>query len=137
MSNPTEDAVLAGNDMPQDGSGGAAHCNSIPGIETFLTLRQASNLLPGRPSTCSLFRWARYGYGPQKIRLAYLRLGKKILVSRAAIEEFSARLIKAERELPKVRKPMASRTTRKKERLRRTPEDRRIAAELARKRGGF
>jgi hypothetical protein len=137
MSNLSDETLRSDGNEPQDGFVDALHGDSAPGIETFLTLRQASNLLPGRPSTCSLFRWARYGYGPQKIRLAYSRLGKKILVSRAAIDEFSARLIEAEKKLPKMQKPAATRTTRNKEARRRTPEERRIAAELARKRGGF
>jgi len=108
------------------------------GTEDFMTLAQASASLPGRPSISTVWRWARRGYGKYKVRLSYIRLGRRILISQADLEVFSARLVEMDEELPEPN-PIINRkppTRRRMPRLR-TPEQRAIASAAARKRGGF
>lgn len=56
--------------------------------EHLLTLPEAARLLPGRPSTCTLWRWRSRGvYG---VRLDSCLIGGRRYTSREAIERFVA-----------------------------------------------
>lgn len=67
-----------------------------PEIEPHYTLGQAAAHFPSvegrRVSTASLWRWARKGSGPARIRLRYVRVGRRVLIPRSAIGEFLAAL---------------------------------------------
>lgn len=73
----------------------AAH----PNASGFLSLVDAANLLPHRPHPTALWRWARRGLRARDgrlIRLAHVRLGGRVYVTREAIEEFGRRLAEAD-----------------------------------------
>jgi len=55
--------------------------------ETLLTLSQAAALLPGRPSTASLWRWRKKGARGR--RLESLVLGGKVFTSVEALQRFA------------------------------------------------
>ncbi len=66
----------------------------------FLTLSQAAARLESngkRPSTCTLWRWARHGC--RGVRLEYLRMGKQIYVTPEALTAFGAALAAVDRPL--------------------------------------
>ena len=58
--------------------------------EPKLTLTQARNTLDGRPSVAALWRWCRKGL--RGVKLEYLREGRRIVTSRAALDRFFQRL---------------------------------------------
>jgi len=60
------------------------------GNENLLTLAQVARLLPGHPHVATIFRWCRYGC--RNIRLEYVRMGRRMLTSKEALERFSAAL---------------------------------------------
>ena len=56
----------------------------------YITLSEAGRQLPGRPHASTLWRWCRVGI--RGVRLPYLRVGRRIVVSRAALDEFARSL---------------------------------------------
>lgn len=56
------------------------------GLDDFIPIEQAPDLLPGKPHVSTLHRWRTRGV--QGVRLATVRLGGRRLVSRAALIEF-------------------------------------------------
>jgi hypothetical protein len=65
--------------------------------ENLLTLAQAANSLPGRPSASSLWRWARRGING--VKLEYLRVGRKIFVTPVALNRFFQNLAAADQPI--------------------------------------
>ena len=106
-------------------------------IMNAFTLSEVAKRLPGRPSTCSLWRWCRKGH--RGVKLSYTRLGKKILVTPEALVEFCRAVAELDQPLPET-KPKSEyipRTYKKQTPRKRTPEERAAAAAEARRRGGF
>lgn len=65
----------------------------------LLSLTQAAELLPNRPSPASVWRWARRGLlaaDGSRIRLEHRRLGARIYIDRADLERFSRDLATAD-----------------------------------------
>lgn len=65
----------------------------------FLTLNEAAALLGRggrRPSIPTLWRWCRHGC--RGVRLAYMKMGRELRISPAAIEAFGRALAAADRE---------------------------------------
>jgi hypothetical protein len=56
----------------------------------YLTLSQAAQSLPHRPSTQTVFRWATKGC--RGVKLESGRMGRRILVTPAALEKFAREL---------------------------------------------
>lgn len=77
--------------------------------ETVIDLTQAAKLLPNRPHTSSLWRWARKGIGG--IRLDYIRAGRRILTSVEAVDRFCRALAEADEVSPRSAHETATRTT--------------------------
>jgi len=65
-------------------------------IEGALSLSEAARILPGRPSTSTVWRWARRGL--RGVRLGYGRVGRKIVTSRSALERFMSDLARVDSE---------------------------------------
>ena len=60
-----------------------------------ITITQAANIAPGRPSTACVWRWCRKGVlarNGQRVRLQHIRAGSKIFTTRAWLEEFGRNL---------------------------------------------
>ncbi len=81
----------------QDASPGVGDC----GASTFLylTLSQAAQLLPGRPSACAVWRWGRKGIkarGGERVKLQHIRLGGRVYTRSDWLEEFGKRLAEAD-----------------------------------------
>ena len=66
--------------------------------EQTLTLGEARDYFPGRPSTASLWRWCRHGL--RGVRLEYVRCGRKIITSREALARFAHRLAELDERQP-------------------------------------
>lgn len=63
--------------------------------EEHLTLSAAAHRLPGNPDPSTLFRWGRRGLACADGSRAYLRLvrvGRKVFVTQAALDEFLAKV---------------------------------------------
>ena len=58
--------------------------------DEFMTLSDAGRRLPGRPHASTVWRWCRVGV--RGVRLRYRRLGRRIVVCPAALDEFTRRL---------------------------------------------
>ncbi|MGE3409009.1 MAG: helix-turn-helix domain-containing protein [Pirellulales bacterium] len=52
----------------------------------LLTMRQVSDMLPGRPSRKTIWRWRTQGIGG--VRLAFVSVGKRHYVKPDALESF-------------------------------------------------
>jgi hypothetical protein len=68
--------------------------------DDYLTLTEAANLTPGRPSANCLWRWCRRGVisrSGERVRLQHARMGGKIFTTTAWLEEFGRRLADADR----------------------------------------
>lgn len=63
-------------------------------VETLLTLPQAGKILPHRPHSSTVWRWCRKGV--RGIHCEYVRLGGRIFVTLAALEQFGAALAAAD-----------------------------------------
>lgn len=59
-----------------------------------LTTAQAGRMLPGHPDPSTVWRWMKKGRGG--IRLDYVRVGRKIVTDRPALERFVQRLTEAD-----------------------------------------
>lgn len=81
--------------------------------EKFYTLGKASKLFPAADgksvSTPTLWRWCVKGVGPRRIKLRYLRLGRKIVVSEAAVREFLQAMTEADTPEPAPARPSGPR----------------------------
>ena len=70
--------------------------------EEVMSLAEAAKSLPRvngrRPSLSTLWRWCRKGL--KGVRLDYLRVGRKIVTSREAMNRFFAALAQADPHLP-------------------------------------
>jgi len=67
----------------------------------FITLTQAANASPGRPSTNCVWRWCRKGVksrNGQTLRLQHVRMGGKMFTKHAWLEEFGRQLTAADQE---------------------------------------
>lgn len=67
--------------------------------DAFLTLSQAAKIAPGRPSTNCMWRWCRRGVlsrSGHRVRLRHMRIGGKIFVAPAWIDDFGRALAEAD-----------------------------------------
>ena len=62
----------------------------VENYEKRMTLRDAREFVPGRPSYETVWRWARKGC--RGVRLEYTRIGRTIYTSRESLERFFQRL---------------------------------------------
>lgn len=65
----------------------------------YLTCSEASKLLPGRPSTTAIWRWARRGVqsrGGERIRLQHVRMGGTLYTTAKWLDEFGRALAEAD-----------------------------------------
>ena len=79
--------------------------------EPLLTLIEASERTPGRPSANSLWRWCRKGVLTRKgdrIRLQHVRVGGKLFTSAKWMEEFGLRVAAADAEYFDANQPCAA-----------------------------
>jgi len=70
----------------------------LPATE-YITLTQAANLAPGRPSTNCLWRWCRRGVlsrGGERVRLQHVRVGGVIYTTVHWLAEFGRTLAEAD-----------------------------------------
>jgi hypothetical protein len=70
------------------------------GPDEHITLTQAAQVAPGRPSTNCMWRWCRRGVlarSGQRIRLQHVRVGGKIFTTAAWLREFGQQLAEADR----------------------------------------
>jgi len=70
-----------------------------PVANALITLTEAANLAPGRPSTNCLWRWCRRGVlsrGGERVRLEHRRIGGKIFTALNWLEEFGRQLAEAD-----------------------------------------
>ena len=58
--------------------------------KTYLTLTEASKIVPGRPSVSTIWRWALHGCGG--VRLRHRRYGGRLFTRRDWLDEFSHEL---------------------------------------------
>lgn len=65
----------------------------------FLTLAQAAQLVPSRPSVATIFRWVSLHGGPGKRRLASVRVAGRRMIRRNDLETFLASMNDSEPEL--------------------------------------
>jgi len=59
--------------------------------ENYITLSAAAKLAPGRPSSCTIWRWCRNGIkarNGEQIRLRHFRVGGRIYTTPDALETF-------------------------------------------------
>lgn len=66
-----------------------------------ITLAQAANLSPGRPSSCAVWRWCRTGIKARsggRIRLDHIRAGGRIFTTEADLQIFFERVAQADRD---------------------------------------
>ena len=64
-----------------------------------ITLTQAANIAPGRPSANCVWRWCRRGVrsrNGERVRLQHLRIGGKIFTTARWLEEFGRALAEAD-----------------------------------------
>lgn len=68
-------------------------------VTDFLSLTDASKIIPGRPHATCLWRWCRRGVqarSGERIRLEHRRLGGKIFTRMDWLDDFSRRLAEAD-----------------------------------------
>lgn len=66
---------------------------------TLMTVTEAANVTPGRPSTNCLWRWCRRGVwsrSGERVRLQHRRIGGKIFTSSDWLDEFGRKLAEAD-----------------------------------------
>lgn len=71
------------------------------GQEELITITDAANRTPGRPSTNCIWRWCRKGVISRKgerIRLQHVRIGGKLFTAVKWLEEFGQRVAAADAE---------------------------------------
>ncbi|NOG54187.1 MAG: DUF1580 domain-containing protein [Planctomycetes bacterium] len=65
-------------------------------FDSYLTLGEASRLLPGRPTPTSLWRWSRKGLSGVKLRT--IRISRKIYTTQDWLNEFFEAVDRADRK---------------------------------------
>lgn len=66
---------------------------AVPGLADLVTIAQAARLLPGRPHAKSVARWVWKGVAApdgRRVRLRFVRAGRRVLTCEAWILEFLA-----------------------------------------------
>lgn len=63
-----------------------------------MPLAEAARKIPGNPSTMTLWRWCVKGH--RGVKLHHVRLGRKIMVTPAALDEFASALARLDRRRP-------------------------------------
>lgn len=69
-------------------------------MSDHLTLAQAAQQTPGRPSASALWRWARKGVrarNGERVFLEHVRFGRQIRVTMKAVRRFGRNLAEADR----------------------------------------
>jgi hypothetical protein len=69
--------------------------------QKYITLAQAAQISPGRPSANAVWRWCRKGLrsrGGRRIRLEHVRIGGRIFTTELWVHEFGRRLAEADTE---------------------------------------
>lgn len=67
--------------------------------EDYITLTEAANIAPGRPSANCIWRWCRRGVlsrGGERVRLQHVRIGGRVYTTARWLEEFGRRLAEAD-----------------------------------------
>ena len=63
---------------------------------TYLTLKEASEVLPGKPHHCTVYRWCHRGVpirgARQRAKIRHIYVGRRMFTSQEWIEEFLAAL---------------------------------------------
>jgi len=75
--------------------------NSKADENKHLTLTQATELIPGTPSSNCVWRWCREGVksrGGKRVYLKHIRLGGRLFTTRRWINEFGTELAEADAE---------------------------------------
>ena len=57
-----------------------------------MPLSRASDYIPGNPHVATLWRWVSKGVGPNRTKLAVVRVGGRTMVTPESIENFLAAL---------------------------------------------
>ena len=68
---------------------------------SYLSLSEAVEMIPSKPSTNAFWRWCRRGLKARNgniVRMEHCRIGGKIYVTEDAIEQFFSSLAKADTE---------------------------------------
>lgn len=66
---------------------------SLTGSKTWLiSLREAANRLPGQPHVSTVWRWATFGIGPDRIKLETVAVGGRKFATQRALLDFIASL---------------------------------------------
>ena len=52
----------------------------------YITLTEATKIIPGRPATPTVWRWTKYGV--RRIKLRSIRTGNKVLTTVPWVKEF-------------------------------------------------
>ncbi|MBS0198276.1 MAG: DUF1580 domain-containing protein [Planctomycetes bacterium] len=68
-------------------------------MATLIPLGKAAAIVPGRPSTSTVWRWCRKGVmarNGQRVRLEHVRAGGKVLTKAAYVHQFMKRLAEAD-----------------------------------------
>ena len=71
----------------------------MPDQTGFMTLTQATKIIPGRPSTNCLWRWCRNGVkarNGERVRLRHVRMGGRLYTKARWIDDFGDRLAEAD-----------------------------------------
>lgn len=67
--------------------------------DDHITLTEAANIAPGRPSTNCIWRWCRRGVlsrNGERVRLQHVRMGGMIYTTAGWLEDFGKRLAEAD-----------------------------------------
>lgn len=78
--------------------------------QQLITMTEAANRTPGRPSTNCIWRWCRKGVLTRKgerIRLQHARIGGKIFTSAQWLDEFGQKVAAADAEYFDANQPAA------------------------------
>ena len=63
---------------------------------TYLTLKEAAEVLPGHPTPCTVHRWCRRGVPvrgtSRRAKLKHIYVGRRMFTSREWVEDFLAAL---------------------------------------------
>ena len=76
-------------------------------LTDLIELTDVPRLLPHRPNYATVFRWATRGIGPNRIRLAATRYGRRWYTDAASLKKFSEHLAAATLERMDATKPTA------------------------------
>ncbi len=77
----------------------AKHSSLVEAPSDLISLTEAANLAPGRPSTNCIWRWARKGVrarSGERVRLKHVRAGSRLFTKTSWMLEFFQRLAEAD-----------------------------------------